>query len=263
VPATIGCSRSRSWSRTPSRTIDRTRGATAVAQDVLPGCRFISVSSSTTLPVISVEFRHSTEFKVLETTTLGVLLMRSANGSSSAASHARRPRTPWSVAPWPPAAHAAPDEQRGFGRHDPSGARQLLRWPAPPAGRSGWPGSAAQRSARRWWARRAPGPDPSRPPWLAVGSAVSTLGLAGVGGVTRKWTWGWNLATPPAGTRTNAPAGADSAQQPQRPGAGDRLGAVGRPQLVEDVADVLFDGVQHHHQLLGDLLVGPAGRQQC
>src|SRR5262245_36552427 len=51
-------------------------------------------------------------------------------------------------------------------------------------------------------------------------------------------------------------------EHPQCPGAGDGLGAVGRAELAEDVADVLFDGVEHHHQLVGYLLVRPARGQQ-
>jgi hypothetical protein len=34
------------------------------------------------------------------------------------------------------------------------------------------------------------------------------------------------------------------------------------PQLVQDVANVLLDGVRHDHQLVGDLLVGLSRAQQ-
>jgi hypothetical protein len=36
-------------------------------------------------------------------------------------------------------------------------------------------------------------------------------------------------------------------EQPEHPGTGDGLGAVGRAELVEDVADVLLDRVEGHH----------------
>jgi hypothetical protein len=48
-------------------------------------------------------------------------------------------------------------------------------------------------------------------------------------------------------------------QQPQSPSAGDGLGAVGRAELVENVADMFLDGVEHHDKLVGDLPVRSAG----
>ena len=66
------------------------------------------------------------------------------------------------------------------------------------------------------------------PLWLAVGSA-STLGLAGVWGVTRKWTCGWTLLAPPGGTRTDDREAVAGLPQPQRGGAGGGLGAVAAP----------------------------------
>ena len=50
--------------------------------------------------------------------------------------------------------------------------------------------------------------------------------------------------------------------QAQFPGPGDGLGAVGRAELVHDVADVLLDGVEGDHEFPGDGLVRPARRQQ-
>ena len=50
--------------------------------------------------------------------------------------------------------------------------------------------------------------------------------------------------------------------QSELAGLGDGLGAVGRPQLAQDVADVLFDGVEGDHQLPGDARVRRAGGQQ-
>src|SRR5262249_49957726 len=44
-------------------------------------------------------------------------------------------------------------------------------------------------------------------------------------------------------------------EEAQLPGAGHRLGAVGRAQLAQDVADVLLGRLQRHHQLICDLLV--------
>jgi uncharacterized protein len=51
-------------------------------------------------------------------------------------------------------------------------------------------------------------------------------------------------------------------QHAQRPGAGDGLGAVGRSELAEDVADVFLDRGDGYDQLVGDLLVGLAGGHQ-
>ena len=45
------------------------------------------------------------------------------------------------------------------------------------------------------------------------------------------------------------------AEDPQRPGLGDGLGAVSDSQLAIDVARVLLDGGQRHVELPGDLLV--------
>jgi hypothetical protein len=42
---------------------------------------------------------------------------------------------------------------------------------------------------------------------------------------------------------------------------GDGLGAVGRAELAQDVADVLLDGIEGDHELARDGLVRPAGRQ--
>ena len=44
-------------------------------------------------------------------------------------------------------------------------------------------------------------------------------------------------------------------QQPQLPGVGDGLGAVGHLELGEQVADVALDGIEADHQLRGDGLV--------
>src|SRR5262245_42661200 len=44
-------------------------------------------------------------------------------------------------------------------------------------------------------------------------------------------------------------------QEPERPGAGDGLGAVGRAELAEDVAYLFLDGIGHHHELVSNLLV--------
>jgi NADH-quinone oxidoreductase subunit G len=61
---------------------DRTRVALPVMEMFFPGCCFSLVSSSATLPLISVEFCHSTRSRVVETTYLGTLLMWLAYGSS-------------------------------------------------------------------------------------------------------------------------------------------------------------------------------------
>jgi putative nucleotidyltransferase with HDIG domain len=66
---------------------------------------------------------------------------------------------------------------------------------------------------------------------------------------------GARLAVDPAALGAG-PALPTAAAQRSRPG--DGLGAVGRPELVQDVGDVALDGVQGDHQLLGDHLVGLA-----
>ena len=48
----------------------------------LPGCCFSAVSCSATLPVTRLEFRHPACSSVVETTSLGVLFMKSANWAS-------------------------------------------------------------------------------------------------------------------------------------------------------------------------------------
>src|SRR5262249_6726337 len=49
--------------------------------------------------------------------------------------------------------------------------------------------------------------------------------------------------------------------QPEFPRPGDGLGAVGRAELAEQVADVLLDGVEGDDELAGDGLVRLSGRQ--
>lgn len=53
---------------------------------------------------------------------------------------------------------------------------------------------------------------------------------------------------------STAPAGMARAlrDKPELPPAGDRLGAVGGAELVEDVADVLLDRVEGDDEFLGD-----------
>jgi hypothetical protein len=55
-----------------------------VIEMFFPECSFSFLSSAATSPVTSFEFRHSSDFKVLETTSFKVSLMKGANGSSSA-----------------------------------------------------------------------------------------------------------------------------------------------------------------------------------
>ena len=57
-------------------------------------------------------------------------------------------------------------------------------------------------------------------------------------------------------------AGAGLGDQAELAGAGDGLGAVGRAELAQQVADVLFDRVEADHQLRGDPRVRRARRQQ-
>ena len=51
-------------------------------------------------------------------------------------------------------------------------------------------------------------------------------------------------------------------EQAARPGEGNSLGAVGRAELAEDVADVLLGRFQRHYQFPGDLLIRRARCQQ-
>jgi hypothetical protein len=55
--------------------------------------------------------------------------------------------------------------------------------------------------------------------------------------------------------------GAGLADQAELSGSGCGFGAVGRAELVQDVADVLLDGVEGDHQLGGDPPVRLAGGQ--
>jgi MgtC family len=73
-------------------------------------------------------------------------------------------------------------------------------------------------------------------------------------------------ASSPAGhTGTNVlpgrSGGAVSRDQAELAGPGDGLGAIGRAELAEGVADVLFGRVEGDHELGGDGLVGQAGGQ--
>src|SRR5262249_58971865 len=93
---------------------------------------------------------------------------------------------------------------------------------------------------------------------------ASATGLDSVGTLTDKSHVaagaGWPVR--PVLPKPMIRSGSHSPQQAQRPGAGDSLGAVGCSELVEDVADVFFDGGEGHDQFVGDLLVGPARGQQ-
>src|SRR5918994_6929546 len=89
--------------------------------------------------------------------------------------------------------------------------------------------------------------------WVAVGWTSPEGGLAGGifcrRGRARRCGWGWRW-------------GAGLADQAELSGPGCGLGAVGRAELVQDVADVLLDGVEGDHQLGGDPPVRPASGQQ-
>src|SRR6266699_4590288 len=72
---------------------------------------------------------------------------------------------------------------------------------------------------------------------------------------------GWNLLGGDCGTRV--PPGPALGDQAQVPCPGDGLGAVGRAQLAQEVADVLFDREDGDEQLTGDGLVRFAGGKHC
>jgi hypothetical protein len=61
---------------------------------------------------------------------------------------------------------------------------------------------------------------------------------------------------------TRAIAGAVSGDQAELACPGDGLGAVGRAELAENVADVFFCRVEGDHEFRGDGLIGHAGGQQ-
>src|SRR6202034_1399018 len=67
-------------------------------------------------------------------------------------------------------------------------------------------------------------------------------------GVTRRWTFGWDLRV--------------LRDQVQFPGPGDRLGPVDRAELGQNVADVPLDGVEGEDEFGGDVLVRPALGEQ-
>ncbi len=50
--------------------------------------------------------------------------------------------------------------------------------------------------------------------------------------------------------------------QMQLPGSGHGVGAVDRAELVEDVTDVAFHGIEGHDELVGDVAVWPPGREE-
>src|SRR5918995_3308958 len=79
--------------------------------------------------------------------------------------------------------------------------------------------------------------------WVAVGWTSPEGGLAGGifcrRGRARRCGWGWRW-------------GAGLADQAELSGPGCGLGAVGRAELVQDVAGVLLDGVEGDHQLGGN-----------
>src|SRR5215216_721919 len=133
-------------------------------------------------------------------------------------------------------------------RSTPSNARVLPNDLARP---SAWIITAIATSVLACGQRRAsasgpPGRPSSRSPGVACTWTVERMCQVGI---TRWWEPGWD----PAGSLP---------EQPQVPGAADGLGPVGRPQLVQHMADVALDGVQADHQLSRDALVGPAVGQQ-
>ena len=68
---------------------------------------------------------------------------------------------------------------------------------------------------------------------------------------------GWNVAAGVILTRRcyRGWPGAVSGDQAELPGPRDGLGAVGGPELAQDVRHVLFDRVERHDQVMGDALV--------
>jgi hypothetical protein len=75
LPTTIGQTSSRSSSSRPWRNSQATSVGLPVMLMFFPGCRFSSPSFCATSPLSRVELRHSTSSRVVETTSLGMLLM--------------------------------------------------------------------------------------------------------------------------------------------------------------------------------------------
>jgi hypothetical protein len=73
-----------------------------------------------------------------------------------------------------------------------------------------------------------------------------------VGGITRRWTWGWNLAAPPGGTRSDAPAAAATTAGPafgrrRPPGCGWRARSnAGSAAGIDGVGAERADGEADH-----------------
>src|SRR5215218_3186986 len=79
--------------------------------------------------------------------------------------------------------------------------------------------------------------------------------------ITRRGNARWNLWKQTAAGRTDRPL-TPSGDKAEPAGVGHGFGAVGRPELVEDVAGVLLHRLQGDHQLGGDVAVAAAGGQQ-
>src|SRR5215469_4338156 len=84
-----------------------------------------------------------------------------------------------------------------------------------------------------------------------------TVGIPAAVGRHPKVPAGWNVAAGLSLTRRCYRAGwvAMSGDQAELPGPGGGLGPVGGAELAQDVAHVLFDRVERHHQVVGDALV--------
>src|ERR671911_2811782 len=106
--------------------------------------------------------------------------------------------------------------------------------------------------------------------FLSVVGSARTVRTDASWVITRRWTRRWTFAEPMGRGAVEVVApGCRGAlgdrglgQQAELAGAHRRLGAVGGTELVEDVRGVLLDRVERHVQLVGDLLVLLAGRQQ-
>ena len=82
--------------------------------------------------------------------------------------------------------------------------------------------------------------------------------LAGIERLQALWDYFVQTTSPrPTGVRSYCWSG----DQAQLTGPGDGLGAVGRTELTQHMADVLLDCVQADHELAGDGPIRPARRQ--
>src|SRR5580693_7662929 len=119
------------------------------------------------------------------------------------------------------------------------------------------------------------GPGSREDPAVFADRSRGRYGPAPPWGVTRRCASGWNLPRPAArhdsaagsapghgGAARGTGCGVALGDQAELARAGDGLGAVGRAELAQEVAEVLFHGVEADYRLRGDARVRRARGQQ-